>query len=87
MEISFGPLSLAQRLVFGALLFSQERRVGFVAVKKPSASLMKIASHFKKRLVWIPMASYSAETIKKLRMFHVLNGKEVRSWAGRFIGE
>ncbi len=88
MELSYGrPLSLAERLVFGALLFSNERRVGLVSHKKPSGSLTKIASHFKKRLVWIPMAGYSAETLKKLRMFHVLNGKEVRSWAGRFIGE
>jgi hypothetical protein len=88
MDISYdGPLDLAGRLTFGALLFSGERRVGFVSQKKPSARLMKMASHFKKRLVWIPMSSYSAETLKKLRMFHVLNGKEVRSWAGRFIGE
>jgi hypothetical protein len=87
MDLSYGPLGLAQRLTFGALLFSKERRVGFVSREKPSASLLKIASHFKKRLVWMPLARYSAETLQRLRTFHVLNGKEVRSWAARFIGE
>jgi hypothetical protein len=87
MDLSNGPLSHAERLTFGALLFSEERHVGFVAKKRPPVSLLKIAAHLKKRLVWLPLSSYSAETLKRLRTFHVLNGKEVRSWATRFIGE
>jgi hypothetical protein len=87
VELSYGPMSLAERLTFGALLFSGERRVGFVCNQRPWPALNKIAAHLKKRLVWIPLSHYSAETLSKLRMFHVLNGKEVRSWAGRFIGE
>ena len=87
MDLSEEPMSHAERLTFGAFLFSKERRVGFVSNKKPWASLLKIASRFKKRLVWIPMSSYSAETLQRLRTFHILNGKEVRSWAARFIGE
>jgi hypothetical protein len=87
MDFSRSPMSLSERLTYGALLFSKERRVGFVSSQKPSTALCKIAAHFKKRLVWIPMSSFSSETLKKLRMFHVLNGKDVRSWAARFIGE
>jgi hypothetical protein len=33
------------------------------------------------------MASFSAETLRRLRKFHVLNGKHVRAWASRFIPE
>jgi hypothetical protein len=78
---------LASRLTCGALLFSAEKTVAYVASGRPSAYLRGLASRLKKRLVWIPLASFSNETIRKLRKFHILNGKEVRSWATRFIGE
>jgi hypothetical protein len=68
-------------------MFGKERRVAYVSKTKPSARLRKIASSFKKYLVWVPLSSFSSETLKKLQTFHVLNGKEVRSWAARFIGE
>ena len=87
MDLSDEPMSHAMRLAYGALLFSKERRVGFVSHKKPTASIQKLASKFKKQLIWLPLSSYSTETLMKLRTFHVLNGKEVRSWATRFIGE
>lgn len=79
--------NLAARLTYGALLFSGEKNVGFVAEKRPGVAIRSLASRLKKHLVWIPMASFSNETIRKLKKFHILNGKEVRSWAGRFIGE
>ena len=79
--------NLAARLTYGALLFSAERVVAYVAAKKPSVSLRTMAARLKKRLLWIPLATFSNETIRNLRRFHILNGKEVRSWATRFIGE
>jgi hypothetical protein len=80
-------LTLSERLTYGALLFSAERVVAFVAAHKPSPSLRTMAARLKKRLLWVPLASFSNETIRNLRRFHILNGKEVRSWAARFIGE
>lgn len=79
--------NLASRLTYGALLFSGERAVAYVANKKPGARLRQTAARLKKHLVWIPMNSFSNETIRKLRRFHILNGKIIRSWAGRFIGD
>jgi hypothetical protein len=79
--------NLAGRLAYGALLFSRERVVAYVADRKPGAILRTIAGRMKKHLVWVPMQSFSNETVRKLRNFHILNGKEVRSWASRFIGE
>ncbi len=78
---------LSHRLTYGALLFSKERTIAYIAEKKPDLFIKRMAAKLKKRIVWVPMASFSAETIRKLRRFHVLNGKEVRSWASRFIGE
>ncbi len=79
--------NLAARLAYGALLFSAERVVAYVADRKPGVYLRTLASRLKKHLVWTPLASFSNETIRALRKFHILNGKEVRSWAARFIGE
>ncbi|MDD5672736.1 MAG: hypothetical protein PHC61_01110 [Chitinivibrionales bacterium] len=79
--------TLAWRLSVAALLFSKEKNVAYVADKKPSLALRMQANRLKRRLVWIPFSTFSAETRNRLRMFHVLNGRTVRSWAGRFIGD
>ncbi len=78
---------LSYRLTFGALQFSKERFITYIAAKKPSIFLKKIASRMNKNLLWIPLSNFSSETLLKLRRFHVLNGKQVRSWASRFIGK
>jgi hypothetical protein len=87
MRIDFELKSLAEYLTYGALLFSRERRVAYISKRKPGMRLNKLARGLKKHLVWVPISSFSSETLKKLRMFHVLNGKTVRSWAARFIGD
>ncbi|MBF0433292.1 MAG: hypothetical protein HQK83_18580 [Fibrobacteria bacterium] len=79
--------NLTEILVYGALLFSNEKQVAYVAAKKPGIRLKKLASKFNKRLLWIPLSLYSQETIRKLRTFHILNGNQVRSWASKFIME
>jgi hypothetical protein len=79
--------SLTEYLAYGGLLFSQEKIIPYVAAKKPGVRLVALAKKFKKRFVWIPLSAFSMETIRRLRTFHVLNGKTVRSWAARFIGE
>jgi hypothetical protein len=82
-----GLRTCSETLAYGALLFSGEKVIPYVSAKKPGVRLVQLASKFKKRFVWIPLSTFSMETIRRLRRFHVLNGKIVRSWAGRFIGE
>lgn len=79
--------NLATRLTIGALLFSQERAIAYVAKKKPGALLRSQAIKHGKHLLWIPINTFSNETLRRLQKFHILNGKNVRSWAGRFIGD
>jgi hypothetical protein len=38
-----------------------------------------------RQIVYIPLKRFSSATIDRLRRFHVLNGKDVRSYAARFI--
>ena len=82
-----GLRSLTERITYGALRFSQERNVGFVAASRPGVRLRTMAGRMGKHLVWIPLGTFSNETLRRLRKFHVLNGKKVRSWAARFIGD
>ncbi len=79
--------TLTHRLVYGACMFSERTHLSYIAYKKPDYILQKIAQNFGKRLVWIPLSHYGKKTLQRLRTFHVLNGKVVRSWASRFIPE
>ncbi len=82
-----GLRSLSEQLVYGALLNSEEKSVAYVSDRKPGLRMKRMAAGFKKRLVWVPLASFSTETLRRLRKFHILNGKHVRAWASRFIPE
>jgi hypothetical protein len=35
--------------------------------------------------VHVPLGHFSQETVQQLRLVHVLNGKQVRSYAAEFI--
>ncbi len=83
----FGFANLTEQLLYGALMNSEEKSVAFVSLARPSLRLKRLAAKFRKKLVWVPMASFSAETLRRLRKFHILNGKHVRAWASRFIPE
>lgn len=82
-----GFANLAEQLLYGALLNSRERTLALVSQAPPGLRYKRMAARFGKRLSWVPMASFSAETLRRLRKFHVLNGKHVRAWASRFIPE
>ncbi len=84
---ALGLRGLAEQLVYGALLHSREKSLAYVAERRPSLRLRLLARRFGRRLVHIPLGSFSAETLRKMRRFHMLNGKHVRSWASRFIEE
>lgn len=77
--------NLAAHLTLGACLFSREKVIAYVANRKPDTVLNQLARRCNKRLTWIPLATFSHETVHRLQCFHILNGKNVRSWARRFI--
>lgn len=72
-------------LVAGACLHSREKAVVFASWDPPSLSVSRIAHEAGKRLVHVKLSGFSARMLEKLRTFHVLNGKDVRGWADRFI--
>jgi hypothetical protein len=42
-------------------------------------------SRFGRKLVHLPLKRFSGQQIEQLRRFHLLDGKEVRSYAADFI--
>jgi hypothetical protein len=76
---------LEDKLLAAACMHSQERRVVLVAPKAPSTHWRRLARGFGRQLVYLPMRRFSADTVDRLRRFHVLNGRQVRSYAARYI--
>lgn len=77
--------TLEERLIAGAAFHSLERNI---VVVSPGPLLRRwrwIAGNCKKHLVHIPLKRFSMQTLERVRNFHVLNGKDVRSFASSFI--
>jgi hypothetical protein len=77
--------SLEERLLAGALLHSVEKHVAVVSPVPLKAAWKELAARRGKRLVHVPMSRFSPRMLDRLRTVHVLNGRDVRSYAARFI--
>jgi hypothetical protein len=77
--------TLEERLLAGALLHSTERHVALVSPKAPPASWRRLARCFGRKIIHLPLQRFSGQTVERLRVFHVLNGRQVRSYAADFI--
>ncbi len=77
--------TLEERLLAAACHHAEERHIAVLSDSPPGPGWRRLANKHGKRLVHIPMARFSQETIQQMRMFHVLNGQQVRSYAEHFI--
>lgn len=77
--------TLEERLVAAALHYSREKHVALLSYKPPGAGWRRLARKQHKKLIHVPLARFGATTVEKLRMFHVLNGQQVRTYAADFI--
>ena len=77
--------TLEERLLAAACHYAAERHLALLAHAPPGAGWRRLAKKFGKKLVHVPLAHFSQETVQQLRMFHVLNGQQVRSFAEHFI--
>ena len=75
----------SERLLLAALFWSRERFVAYASATPPSPEAKQQAAALDRHIVYIPLSTFSATTLEKLRRAHVLNGHEVRAWADRFI--
>ena len=77
--------TLEERLIAAACLHGRGRQVALLSGLPPGGGWQRLARRFKKTLVHVPLSSFSDEQVQQLRMVHVLNGYEVRSYAEDFI--
>ena len=77
--------TLEEKLLEAAFFHSREKHVTVVSPGPPQAGWRRMARQYKKRIIHIPLKRFSVQTIEKVRQFHVLNGKHIRSFATRFI--
>ena len=77
--------TLEERLLAAACLHAECKHVALLSSAPPGQAWKQIAKRFKKVLVHLPLSSFADSSVQQLRMVHVLNGKEVRSYAAEFI--
>lgn len=76
---------IEERLVAAACMHARERQVALLSPQTPNAVFRRIAKRFHRKLVHIPLSHFNDALVQQLRMVHVLNGREVRSYAEHFI--
>jgi hypothetical protein len=79
--------TLEERLLAAAFLHSKDKHVAVVSPRIPPASWRRLARKFGRKIVHLPLKRFGGQLLERLRTFHVLNGKQVRSYAADFIRE
>jgi len=74
-----------ERLLMAAIDYSQEKHVVYVAADPPSGWCQTIADRLGKKILYMPIGSFSPVTLKKIRQFHVLDGHYVRKYARFYL--
>lgn len=77
--------TLEERLIAAACLHSRGKEIALMSNLPPGTGWKKLAKRHRKQLIHVPLSSFGDESIQSLRRVHVLNGKEVRSYAEEFI--
>ncbi|MCH8830547.1 MAG: hypothetical protein IID45_13305 [Planctomycetes bacterium] len=77
--------TLEERLLAAAFFYSEERHVALLSHAPPGVGWRRLAKRHGKKIIHVPLNKFSQQTIQQLRIFHVLNGQEVRSFAAHFI--
>ena len=77
--------TLEERLLAAACMHSRERHVALVSPRPPSPSWRRLVKRFNRKLIHLPLSRFGGQTIDRVRTFHVLNGKRVRTYAADFI--
>lgn len=77
--------TLEERLLAAACLHARERHVAVLSAAIPGPGWRRLAKKYGKKLIHLPMSRFSGERLAQLRVFHVLNGTHIRSYASHFI--
>ena len=65
--------------------YSEEKLVVHVAARPPAEEMHRYAAAQGKRIVHLPLGSLSPLTLRKVRVLHILAGRDKRAVAGDYI--
>ena len=77
--------TLEERLLAAACQYSTERHIALLSHAPPGAGWRRLAKRHGRKLLHVPLNRFSQQAIEQLRLFHVLNGQHIRSYAAHFI--
>ncbi len=77
--------SKAEVLLAAAIDYAVKPVTVYMASRPPSFALKQYAARRGKKVLYIPLGSISPLILKKLRIFHVLEGYDKRNTAGEYI--
>ena len=80
-----GARNKPERLLLAGIDYSEEKLIAYIAARPPADRLKSLARMYGRRVVYLPIGQFSPVTLKKMRVFHVLDGHHVRGWAGEYI--
>jgi hypothetical protein len=75
----------AELLLMAALDYSIEKHVVYVAARPPRSIFKQMAARLDRKIVYIPISSLSPHKLKKIRILHILSGKDKRDIAGDYV--
>lgn len=75
----------AEVLVMAAVDYSREKLVVHLAPSPPADRLKDFAARQGKRLVHIPLGSVSPITVRRIRVAHILAGRDTREIAKDYV--
>jgi len=65
-------------LLVAGIEYSTKRNIVYVAAKPPRTAFKTLAARMGRKLIYLPLGSFSPHTLKRIRRFHVLSGHEKR---------
>lgn len=77
--------SKSETLLMAAIEYSMEKNVVYLAAKPPRSFMKTFANRLGKRIIYVPIGQLSPVSLKKIRVFHVLSGHQVREFAKEYV--
>lgn len=77
--------TLEERLLAAACLHTRCPHIALMSPLPPGPGWRRLAQRVGRKFVHVPLGQFGESTLQQLRLVHVLNGKQVRSYAAHFI--
>jgi hypothetical protein len=80
-----GCRSKAELLLVAAIDYAIDPIIVYVAAKPPRSAVKSFAKRYGKKVAFVPIGQLSPVTLNKIRIFHVLDGRNKRDIANKYI--